>query len=104
MTDLRALLTIGQQVQGRLAAIQTELANRTVTGSAGGGMVTVTADGRGQVRDIRIDPSLLGGDVEMLEDLVVAAVTEVQKKAADIAQDEIKKVQSALPFPLPFSL
>ena len=104
MTDLRALLTIGQQVQGRLAAIQTELANRTVTGSAGGGMVTVTADGRGQVRDIRIDPSLLGGDVEMLEDLVVAAVAEVQKKAADIAQDEIKKVQSALPFPLPFSL
>ncbi len=104
MTDLRALLTIGQQVQGRLAAIQTELANRTVTGSAGGGMVTVTADGRGQVREIRIDPSLLGGDVEMLEDLVLAAVTEVQKKAADIAQDEIKKVQSALPFPLPFSL
>ena len=104
MTDLRALLTIGQQVQGRLAAIQTELANRTVTGSAGGGMVTVTADWRGQVRDIRIDPSLLGGDVEMLEDLVLAAVTEVQKKAADIAQDEIKKVQSALPFPLPFSL
>ena len=104
MTDLRALLSIGQQVQGRLAAIQTELANRTVTGSAGGGMVTVTADGRGQVRDIRIDPSLLGGDVEMLEDLVLAAVTEVQKKAADIAQDEIKKVQSALPFPLPFSL
>ena len=104
MTDLRALLTIGQQVQGRLAAIQTELANRTVTGSAGGGMVTVTADGRGQVRDIRIDPSLLGGDVEMLADLVLAAVTEVQKKAADIAQDEIKKVQSALPFPLPFSL
>lgn len=104
MTDLRALLQIGQQVQGRLAAIQTELANRTVTGSAGGGMVTVTADGRGQVRDVRIDPSLLGGDVEMLEDLVLAAVTEVQKKAADIAQDEIKKVQSALPFPLPFSL
>ncbi len=104
MTDLRALLQIGQQVQGRLAAIQTELANRTVTGSAGGGMVTVTADGRGQVREVRIDPSLLGGDVEMLEDLVLAAVTEVQKKAADIAQDEIKKVQSALPFPLPFSL
>jgi DNA-binding YbaB/EbfC family protein len=104
MTDLRALLQIGQQVQGRLAAIQTELANRTVTGSAGGGMVTVTADGRGQVRGIKIDPSLLGGDVEMLEDLVLAAVAEVQKKAADIAQDEIKKVQSSLPFPLPFSL
>lgn len=104
MTDIRALLQFGQQMQGRLAAVQSELAQRTVTGSAGGGMVTVTADGRGQIRDITIDPSLLGGDVEMLEDLVVAAVAEVQKKAADIAQDEIKKIQSALPFPLPFAL
>jgi nucleoid-associated protein EbfC len=104
MTDLRGLLQFGQQMQGRLAAIQSELAQRTVTGSAGGGMVTVTADGRGQVREVHIDPGLLGGDVEMLEDLIVAAVGEVQKKAADLAQDEIKKVQTALPFPLPFSL
>jgi len=104
MTDIRALLQIGQQMQGKLAAIQSELAQRTVTGSAGGGMVTVTADGRGQVREVHIDPSLLGGDVEMLEDLVVAAMAEVQKRAAELAQDEVKKVQSALPFPLPFSL
>ena len=104
MTDLRALLQFGQQMQGRLAAIQSELAQRTVTGSAGGGMVTVTADGRGQVREVHIDPSLLGGDVEMLEDLVVAAVAEVQKRAAEVAQDEMRKVQSLLPFPLPFSL
>jgi nucleoid-associated protein EbfC len=104
MTDLRGLLQFGQQMQGRLAAIQSELAQRTVTGSAGGGMVTVTADGRGQVREVHIDPGLLGGDVEMLEDLIVAAVGEVQKRAADLAQDEIKKVQTALPFPLPFSL
>ncbi len=106
MTDLRALLQLGQQMQGRLAAIQTELAQRTVTGSSGAGMVTVTADGRGQVREVHIDPSLLGSaaDVEMLEDLVLAAVAEVQKRAAEVAQDEIKKVQTALPFPLPFSL
>lgn len=95
---------MSQQLQGKLASMQSELAQRTVTGTAGGGMVTVTADGRGQIRTIKIDPSLLGGDVEMLEDLVTAAVAEVQKRAADIAQDEIRKVQSALPFPLPFSL
>ncbi len=104
MTDLRALLQFQQQLQGRLAAMQSELAQRTVTGSAGGGMVTVTADGRGQVREVHIDPSLLGGDVEMLEDLVVAAMAEVQKRAAEIAQDETKKLQSVLPFPLPYSL
>ena len=104
MTDIRALLQNVQQMQGKLAAMQTELANRTVTGTSGAGMVTVTADGRGQVRDVKIDPSVATGDVEMLEDLVLAAVVEVQKKAAEIAQEEARKLQSALPFPLPFSL
>ncbi len=104
MTDIRAILQGVQQVQGQLAAMQTQLATRTVTSVTGGGMVTVTADGRGQVRAVKIDPSLLGGDVEMLEDLVLSAVAEVQKKAADLAQEEAKKLQSALPFPLPFSL
>ena len=104
MTDPRALLQFGQQMQARLAAIQSELAQRTVTGSAGGGMVTVTGDGRGQVKEIHIDSSLLGGDVEMLEDLIVAAMAEVQKRAAELAQDETKKIQNVLPFPLPLSL
>ena len=104
MTDIRALLQNVQQMQGKLAAMQSELANRTVTGTSGAGMVTVTADGRGQVRDVSIDPSVATGDVEMLEDLVLAAVQEVQKKAAEIAQEEARKLQSGLPFPLPFSL
>jgi len=75
-----------------------------VTGTSGAGMVTVTADGRGQVRDVKIDPSVATGDVEMLEDLVLAAVVEVQRKATEIAQEEARKLQSGLPFPLPFSL
>jgi len=104
MTDIRALLQNVQQMQGKLAAMQTELANRTVTGTSGAGMVTVTADGRGQVRDVKIDPSVATGDVEMLEDLVLAAVVEVQRKATEIAQEEARKLQSGLPFPLPFSL
>jgi len=97
-------MQLGQQVQGRLAEMQSQLAQRTVTGSAGGGIVTVTADGRGQVRSVHIDSSLLAGDVELLEDLVAAAVADVQKKAADAAQEEMRKLQSGLPFPLPFSL
>ena len=104
MTDIRALLQNVQQMQGKLAAMQTELANRTVTGTSGAGMVTVTADGRGQVRDVKIDPGVATADIEMLEDLVLAAVVEVQKKAAEIAQEEARKLQSGLPFPLPFSL
>ena len=97
-------MQLGQQMQGRLAEIQSQLAQRSVTGSAGGGMVTITADGRGQVRTVHIDPSLLAGDVEMLEDLVAAAAADVQKRAAEVAQDEMRKLQSGLPFPLPSSL
>jgi len=97
-------MQLGQQMQGRLAEMQSQLAQRSVTGSAGGGMVTITADGRGQVRTVHIDPSLLAGDIEMLEDLVAAAVADVQKRAAEVAQDEMRKLQSGLPFPLPFSL
>jgi hypothetical protein len=104
MTDLRSLLQMIPQMQGRVAQVRNELAQRTVTGSAGGGMVVVTADGQGLVRSIKIDPSLLGGDVEMLEDLVASAVTEAQKRAADLLQEEWKKLQAGLPFPLPFSL
>ena len=96
MTDLRALLQFGQQMQGRLAAIQSELAQRTVTGSAGGGMVTVTADGRGQVREVHIDPSLLGGDVEMLEDLVVAAVTEAMRASQELQSQSLGGVTGGL--------
>jgi len=97
-------MQLGQQMQGRLAEIQSQLAQRSVTGSAGGGMVTITADGRGQVRTVHIDPSLLAGDIEMLEDLVAAAAADVQKRAAEVAQDEMRKLQSGLPFPLPSSL
>lgn len=94
---------MGQQVQAKLNQLQTELGNRTVTSSSGGGMVTVTADGRGQIRSIKIDPSVVTpGDVEMLEDLVVAAVRDAQQRAEAVAQDEMKKLYGG--FNLPFSL
>jgi DNA-binding YbaB/EbfC family protein len=97
-------MQLGQQMQGQLAEMQTQLAQRTVTGSAGAGIVTVRADGRGRVQSVHIDPSLLGGDVEMLEELVAAAIADAQDRAAEAAQAEMRKLQGALPFPLPFSL
>ena len=103
MADLSQLLQLGQQVQGRLAQMQTELAQQTLTGSAGGGMVTASADGRGRICAIRIDPTVAGdGDVEMLEDLVLAAVNEVQRKAEELYRTELSKVTGGLP--LPFQL
>jgi DNA-binding YbaB/EbfC family protein len=105
MADLSQLFQLGQQVQGRLTQMQTELAERSVTGSAGGGMVKVTADGRGQIRAIEIDPAAAtGGDVEMLEDLVLAAVSDAQRKAEELYRDELKKLTGGLPLPFQFPL
>jgi nucleoid-associated protein EbfC len=103
--DFLKIMQQAQQMQGKLAQLQEELAQRTVTGAAGGGLVSVEADGKGTVRRVRIDPSLVtGGDVEMLEDLVAAAVTDVQQKAAALSQEEMGKIAGGLnlPFKLPF--
>lgn len=105
MADFMKILQQAQQVQGRLQKMQDELSQRTVSASSGGGMVTVEADGKGSVRRVRIDPSVVNpADVEMLEDLVLVAVVEAQKKAAALAQDEMGKVTGGLdlPFKLPF--
>jgi|SRR5688500_10652879 nucleoid-associated protein EbfC len=104
MTNFQQLFQMGQQVQARVTQLQTELGNRTVTSSSGGGMVTVTADGRGQIRSVKIDPTVVNAsDVEMLEDLVLAAVSEAQQRAGQVAEDEMKKVYGGLnlPFGLP---
>lgn len=105
MADLSQLLQLGQQVQGRLTQMQTELAQRSVTGSAGGGMVKVVADGRGRVRSVQVDPSVAQeGDVEMLEDLMLAAVTDAQRKAEELYRNELTKLTGGLPLPFQFPL
>lgn len=103
MTNFQQILQMGQQVQARMNELQTELGNRTVTVSSGGGMVTVTADGRGKIREVKIDPAVVDrDDVEMLEDLVLAAVGEAQQRAQQLYEEELKKVAGG--FPLPFQL
>ena len=104
MADFMKILQQAQEMQGRLQTMQDELAQKTVSAAAGGGMVTVEADGRGQLRKIHIDPSVVNAsDVEMLEDLVLVAVSEVQKKAAALAQEEMSRLAGGLqlPFKLP---
>jgi nucleoid-associated protein EbfC len=102
MADLQQLFQLGQQMQGRLQQLQSELAGRTIEASAGGGLVRVTADGRGTVRSVDIDPAIFERhDAEFLGDLVLAAVAEAQRRAAELLQAEMRKVPS-LPFPPPF--
>jgi DNA-binding YbaB/EbfC family protein len=105
MADFMKILQQAQEMQGRFQQLQEELQQQTVTASAGGGMVTVEANGQGAVRSIKIDPSVVNpADVEMLEDLVLVAVTEAQKKAQALAEQDMKKLTGgmALPFKLPF--
>jgi nucleoid-associated protein EbfC len=103
MADLTKILQQAQQMQGRLQELQDQLQQQTVSASAGGGMVTVEADGKGQIRRVKLDPSVVTpNDIEMLEDLIVVAVAEAQKKAAALAQSEMGKLTGGLP--LPFKL
>lgn len=104
MTDFQQLLQMGQQMQARMSELQTELDQRTVESTSGGGMVKVTADGQGRVREIKIDPTVVDpGDVEMLEDLVLAAISDAQQRAVKVYEEEMKKVTGGLnlPFKLP---
>lgn len=104
MNNLQQILQMGQQVQARMSQLQTELGQKTVSVSTGGGMVTATADGRGKLRTLKIDPTVVqSGDVEMLEDLVIAAVNEVQNRAQALYDEEMRKLSGGLqmPFNLP---
>src|SRR2546423_10161474 len=104
MADLSNLLQLGQQMQFRLSEIQSQLAQQTVTASAGGGMVQATADRRGQIRAIKIDPQAVAqGDIEMLEDLLLAAVSQAQQRAAELYPAGVQKLASGLPS-VPFQL
>ena len=105
MADFSKIMEQAQQMQGRLEKIQEELAGMTVTGTSGGGMVSVEADGKGQITKVRVDPSIVNAsDVEMLEDLLLVAMRDAQQKAADLAKQEMSKLTGglALPFKLPF--
>lgn len=107
MADFLKMLQQAQQMTGKLQEVQDELARATVTGSAGGGMVRVEADGKGTVKRVSIDPGVVNpADVEMLEDLIAVAVQEAQKKARELAEEEMKKVAGGLGLPggLPFKL
>jgi DNA-binding YbaB/EbfC family protein len=101
--DLFKMLGQFKDMQARMQTMQEEMAQRTFSALAGGGMVTADVDGKMQLKRIQIDPAILN-DKEMVEDLIVVAVAEAQKKAAEAMQMELQKVTGglSLPFQLPF--
>ena len=102
MTDIQQLMQMGQQLQTRMAELQEERSAREISASAGGGMVTATVDGKGSVTRIVIDPTVVDArDVEMLEDLVLAAVSEAQGKAQGLYEEDMRKAAGGMPIQLP---
>jgi hypothetical protein len=89
-----------QKMQEQMAKIQEEAGKKTVEATAGGGMVTVTANGRQEVISIRIDREVVNpDDVEMLQDLVAAAVNESLRKSRDMVAEEMKGLTGGLSIP-----
>ena len=102
MTDIQQLMQMGQKLQARMAQLQEELSAREISASSGGGMVTATVDGKGTVTRIVIDPTVVDPrDVEMLEDLVLAAVSEAQGKAQGQYEEDMQKAAGGMPIQLP---
>ena len=100
MHNMQSLMRQVQKMQKKIAALQEELAHRTVEATVGGGMVTAVANGRQEIVSIKIDPEVVNPeDVEMLEDLVLAAVNEALRRAEEMVQAEMSKITGGLKIP-----
>jgi DNA-binding YbaB/EbfC family protein len=94
------LMKQAQRMQKQMMEIQEELADRTVEATVGGGMVTVVANGQQDILSIRIDPEVVDpNDVEMLQDLILAAVNEAHRKAQEMMNQEMSKLTGGLKIP-----
>lgn len=99
--DMNSIMQQAQKVQSKMESIQKELENLEVEGSAGGGMVIVKANGKQEVLSIKIEPEVISEDIEMLEDLVLAAVNQAMSRAQEEAAEQMKKATGGLMGNLP---
>jgi len=102
---LKGLGNIGgmvKKMQNDLARMQEELKEKIVEGSAGGGIVTAMANGRQEILSVKIEPQAVSPEeVDMLEDLIIAAVNQALKKSRELAQEEMKKITGGLGLNIP---
>ena len=97
---LGGIMKQAQQMQRKMAQVQEELEKMQVEASSGGGMVTAVVSGKQQLLDLKIDPSVVDADdVEMLQDLIMAAINEAVKKSQQIASEEMGKVTGGMNIP-----
>jgi hypothetical protein len=102
--QLAGLMKQAQAMQDNMKKAQEAIAAMEVEGEAGGGLVKVTMTGRHDVRRVSIDPTLLGEDKDMLEDLVAAAVNDAVRKVEAASQEKMAGMTAGLPLPPGFKL
>ncbi|OQM73936.1 YbaB/EbfC family nucleoid-associated protein [Manganibacter manganicus] len=107
MKDLLGLMGKAKEMQAKFQAMQEEIADLEASGQAGGGMVSVTLSGKFEMKALKIDPSLFKeNEVEILEDLILAAHNDAKVKVEQIMQDKTRELTAGMPLPpgmkLPF--
>jgi DNA-binding YbaB/EbfC family protein len=105
MKNLGQMMKQAQEMQAKMGELQEQLAQAEMTGSSGGGLVQVTMTGKGELRAVKIDPSLVDPDgVEVLEDLIMAAANDAKAKVEAHVADEMQKLTGGLALPPGFTL
>lgn len=105
MKNLSQMLKQAQEMQSKMAEMQTAMAELEVTGQSGGGLVAVTVNGKGDLKRVKIDPKLVEpADVEVLEDLIVAAAQDAKSKADAQVAEQMAKLTGGLQLPPGFKL
>ncbi|KFC61289.1 Nucleoid-associated protein [Devosia sp. LC5] len=100
MKDIMGMMKAASEMKGKMEAMQADLANLVVEGRSGGGLVVVSLSGKGDLKGVKIDPSLFKeDDVEVLEDLIVAAHADAKTKSEAEMQQRMAEVTSGLPIP-----
>jgi nucleoid-associated protein EbfC len=100
MADFMGLMKQAAQLQSKVQAMQAELEQIEVEGTAGGGLLTLRLNGKGDLKGVNVDPSLLKSEEkEILEDLLVAAHADARRKAEALMQDKMKELTGGLPLP-----
>lgn len=100
MKNLGQLMKQAKEMQGRMAELQERLAKTEVEGASGGGMVTAVMNGKGELKRLKIDPALIDADeIEVLEDLIVAACADAKTKVEAVMAEEMQQITGGLPIP-----
>ncbi|MDE0751382.1 MAG: YbaB/EbfC family nucleoid-associated protein [Planktomarina sp.] len=103
--DMAKMMKTAQEMQGKMAQMQEDLANMTVTGESGAGLVTATANAKGLLTSLNIDASIFDpNEKEVVEDLILAAIKDAQAKATEKSGSEMQRLQQSLGLPADMKL